>query len=170
MAYPTTLAFHPSQAGEIGQQDLTVTDTTKRHPLGKRCKFIDPTYGEIECIYLQGLAATAAGDVVAYDPKNLNTVRAVAATRGPMAVAMSANLANQFGWYAIQGLVPANTTVAGTGAANSGIQTSATAGQATVSGTAGQKISGARCTSAQDGPGAGFTDVELTFPCANGDT
>lgn len=170
MAYPTTLAFQPSQPGEIGQQALTLTDTTKRHPLGKRCKFLDPVYGEIECIYLQGLAATAAGDVVSYDPKNLNTVRAVAATRGPMAIAMSANLALQFGWYAIQGLVPVNTTAAGTGAGNSGIATTATAGQATVSGAAGQKVSGARCTSAQDGPGAGFTDVELTFPCANGDT
>lgn len=170
MAYPTTLAFQPSQAGEIGQQPLSLTDTTKRHPLGKRCKFIDPTYGEIECIYLQGVAAVAAGDQVIYDPKNFNTVRAVAASRGPVAVAMAAVVALQFGWFAVQGLVPVNTTAAGTGAGNSGLATTATAGQSTVSGAAGQKISGARCTAAQDGPGAGFTDVLLAFPCANGDT
>lgn len=170
MAYPTTLVFQPSQAGEIGQQPNSLTDTVKRHPLGKRCKFIDPVYGEIECIYLAGVAACVAGSLVIYDPKNFNTVLTVAASRGPAAVAMSAVVAGQFGWFAVQGLVPASTAAAGTGAANSGIQTSATAGQATVSGTAGQKISGARCTAAQDGPGVGFTDVELAFPCANGDT
>lgn len=170
MAYPTTLAFQPSSEGIIGVAPLTLTDTVQRHPLGKRTKFTDPSYGEIECVYLKGVAAVVAGDQVIYDPKNFNTVRAVAASRGPVAVAMAAVVANQFGWFAVQGLVPANTTAAGTGAANSGLATTATAGQSTVSTAAGQKISGARCTSAQDGPGAGFTDVELAFPCANGDT
>lgn len=168
MAYPT-LAFKSKDA-IIGAPDIALTDTNQRLPLGSTRTFLDPTYGEIKAIYLKGVASTAAGDLVSYDPKNLNTVRVVAATRGPMAVAMSANVALQFGWYAIQGLVPVNTTAAGTGAANSGIAVTATAGQATVSGAAGQKVSGARCTSAQDGPGAGFTDVELAYPTANGDT
>jgi len=168
MAYPTTLAFKSSQPGFIGAQQLTVTDTTQRHPLGQKMKFIDPTYGEITAIYLKGVAATAAGDLVLYDPKAGTTTRIVAASRGPIAVAMSANIANQFGWYAIEGVVPVNTTAAGTGAANAGLATTATAGQATVRGTAGQSIDGLICKSAQDGPGAGFTDVELHYPCANG--
>jgi hypothetical protein len=168
MAYPTTLSFHASQAGEIGQQQLALTDTTQRHPLGKRCKFIDPTYGEIEAIYLKGVASTAAGDLVVYDPKAGTTTRSVAASRGPVAVAMSANVALQFGWYAIQGLVPVSTTAAGTGAANAGLAVTATPGQATVRAAAGQSIDGLICKSAQDGPGAGFTDVELHYPSANG--
>lgn len=170
MAYPTTLAFKGSQPGLVGLAAFNLSDTTQRHPLGMRAKFIDPTYGEIEAIYLKGVASTAAGDLVVYDPKNATTTRTVAASRGPIAVALAANVALQFGWYAIQGVVPVSTTAAGTGAANALLQVTATPGQGTVSGTAGVKIDGAVCKSAQDAPGASFTDVELHFPAANGNT
>lgn len=168
MAYPTTLAFKSSQPGIIGAQQIGTTDTTQRHQLGQKVRFVDPTYGEIECIYLKGVASTAAGDLVVYDPKAGTTTRSVAASRGPLAVAMSANVASQFGWYAVSGVVPVNTTAAGTGAANAGLAVTATAGQATVRGGAGVAIDGLICKSAQDAPGAGFTDVELAYPTANG--
>ena len=169
MAYPTTLAFKPVSP-ELGLQPFDQTSTTQNHPLGHVARFVDGTYGEIEAIYLEGVASTAKGDVVAYNPKAGTTTRSVAATRGPLAVALSANVASQFGWYAKQGVVPVSTTAAGTGAANSLLEVTATAGQATVSGTASVKIDGAICLSAQDGPGAGFTDVLLSNPSANGNT
>lgn len=167
MAYPTTLAFKITSP-IIGAQDIALTDTTQRHPLGTRYRFVDPTYGEIECIYLKGVAGTAQGSVVVYDPKAGTTTLSVLASRGPLAVAMSANVALQFGWYAVAGVVPVSTTAAGTGAANAGLATTAVAGQATVRGVASQGVDGVICKSAQDGPGVGFTDVELAYPAANG--
>ena len=170
MAYPTTLAFKGGILPIIGMADILLTDTTQRHPIGFLAYWRDPTYGIIECIYLPGVAATAQGDIVIYDVKNQTTTRAVAASRGPAAVAMSANVAGQFGWYAVWGVVPGSTTLAGTGAANDGLCTTAVAGQATVGGTASQKIDGMRCKSVQDAPGVGFTDVELAYPACNNNT
>lgn len=89
----------------VGAQGLTETSTTKKHPLGTIVKAKDPTYGEGEFIYLQGVASTVAGSVVTY-----NTVGATAlCTVGgnvskPVAVAMSANVASQYGWYQISGV------------------------------------------------------------------
>ena len=167
MAYPTTLAFK-SIGAIIGMPDITQTDTTQRVPLGTRVRFFDSVYGEIDCIYLKGVAGTIAGSIVVYDPKLATTTLSVLASRGPLAVAMSANVALQFGWYAVQGVVPVNTTLAGTGAANAGLATTAVAGQATVRGVAAQAIDGLICKAAQDAPNVGFTDVELAYPCGNG--
>lgn len=174
MAYPTTaqLYFKPTSP-QCGMQDLMTTSTTQAHPLGTKVKGLDYgtlQYGEGEFVYLKGVASTAAGDLVVYDAKAGTTTRAVAATRGPMAVALSANVASQYGWYQVLGNAAVSTASAGTGAANALIQTSATAGQGTVSGTAGQKIDGAICKTAQDTPSSGFTQVLLHFPAANGNT
>lgn len=169
MAYPTTLAYVIS--GQfLGAQPIAATSTTQNHPLGFRIRAVDATYGEGEFIYLKGVASTAAGDVVTYDTKGAATVRTVAASRGPMAVAMSANVASQYGWYQILGSAVVSTASAGTGAANSLLAVTATPGQATVSGGAGVKISGALCKTAQDTPTSGFTAVQLHYPAANGDT
>jgi hypothetical protein len=169
MAYPTTIAFAPTSP-LIGVQQIAVTSTTQKHPLGTRVRAVDPVYGEGEFIYLQGVASTAAGDIVIFDDKAGTTTRTVAASRGPVAIAMSANVASQFGWYQLAGSGVANTASAGTGAANALLQTSATAGQATVSGTASQKIDGIICKAAQDTPTSGFTVVQMDRPAANGNT
>ena len=169
MAYPTTLSFVPVEQ-YVGIQPIASTSTTQQHPLGTVVKAKDIAYGEAEFIYLKGVASTAAGDLVSYDPKNATTTRTVAATRGPLAVAMSANVALQYGWYCINGVVPVSTASAGTGAANSLLAVTSTAGQATVSGTASVKVDGALCVSAQGAPGTGFTDVVLARPAANGNT
>lgn len=169
MAYPTTLAFK-SVTPQAGTTPIGSVDTTQRHPLGHTIKAVDPVYGEGEFIYLAGVASTAAGDLVVYDPKLGTTTRTVAASRGPVAVATAPILATQFGYYQVAGQSVVSTTAAGTGAANALLQVTATAGQGTVSGTAGVKIDGAICKSAQDAPGAGFTNVELARPSANGNT
>lgn len=174
MAYPTAAQFFPkSTDNTIGLQPLTETSTTQAHPLGTLATGVDGGtlgYGAIIAIYLKGIASTAAGDLVIYDPKAATTTRTVAASRGPIAVALSANVANQFGWYAVEGLVPVSTTAAGTGAANSLLAVTATDGRATLSGGAGLKVSGALCKTAQDTPSAAFTAVLLHWPAANGDT
>lgn len=169
MAYPTTLAFKQTTP-VIGATPIGVVDTTQRHNLGAVIRAADPVYGEAEFIYLKGVASTAAGDLVIYDDKADTTTRTTASTYGPVAVAMAAVLANQFGWYMIAGSAVVSTASAGTGAANNRLKTTATAGQATVSGTAANKVDGAYCTSAQDAPGAGFTVVEIARPSCNGNT
>lgn len=174
MAYPTTAQLYfKSVSPQIGLQDLMTTSTTQAHKLGTKVRGVDVGslgYGEGEFIYLKGVASTAAGDIVSYDAKAGTTTRSVAATRGPLAVAMSANVASQYGWYQVFGNAAVSTASAGTGAANALLQVTATAGQATVSGTASVKIDGAVCKTAQDTPSSGFTQVLLHFPSANGNT
>jgi hypothetical protein len=169
MAYPTTLAFKLAEP-RIGASSITSVDTTQRHPLGTVVTAVDPVYGEGKFIYLAGVASTAAGDLVVFDPKAGTTTRTVAASRGPVAVAQAATVASTYGWYQIFGSAPVSTVSAGTGAANSLLAVTSTAGQATVSGTSSVKIDGAICQSTQGSPGTNYTVVLLDFPSANGNT
>lgn len=169
MAYPTTINFLESSP-LLGAQPINVTSTTQACPLGTTVRAVDASYGEGTFIYLVGVASTAAGDWVAYDLKAGTTTRTVAASVGPVAIAMSANVASQYGWYQVVGASVASTTAAGTGAANAWLKVTATDGRATVSGTSAIKIDGAVCTTAQDGPGSGFTGVQISWPAVNGNT
>ena len=169
MAYPTTMDWRIISP-EAALQSITETSTIQNHPLGHCCMAKDDSHNEAEFIYLAGVAGTLAGDLVGYNTDSGGTVRAVAATRGAMAVAMSANGAGSFGWYMKVGSAVTSTTAAGTGAANAYLAVTATPGRATVGGAAGQRINNVICTSAQDAPGAGYTVVQLSNPFANGDT
>jgi hypothetical protein len=175
MAYPTTTQFNPKiiDGDLIGAQGALETSTTQKHPLGAVVRAQDYgtlAYGQMQLIYLKGLASTAAGDVVTYDPVSGVTVRVILATRGPLAVSLSANVANQFGWYAVQGNVPVNTTAAGTGAATAQLAFTATPGQLTVATAIASFVQNAICKTAQDTPSSGFTQVELAWPTPVGGT
>lgn len=91
--------------GRIGAQPIAETSSTKNHPLGTIVRAVDPTYGEGEFIYLLGVANTAVGHGVVYDASGYQTALAsvVGGTARPLAIAMSANVANQYGWYQISG-------------------------------------------------------------------
>lgn len=150
---------------EFGFQPIETTDTVQKHEIGKRVKAKDPTYGEGEFIYLKGVASTVIGDVVIYDQRANTTTRTVAGSRGPAAVAMSANVANQFGWYQIAGsaVVKAATVVA-----NASPYVTATAGTIDDAVVATDKIDGARFKTADGTPSAGFAVVQLDRPALNG--
>jgi hypothetical protein len=62
-----------------------------------------------EYIYLKGVASTAAGDWVLYNPSTGVTTRTTAntAATGLLAVAMAATVASTWGWYQIAGLTSA---------------------------------------------------------------
>lgn len=182
MAYPTTLKFKILDP-IIGAQPIDETSTTQNHPLGQVVRaeeyseydktgagVVTFSYGGGEYIYLKGVASTAKGDLVVYDQKAGTTTRTVAASVGRIAVAMSANVANQYGWYQISGSAIVSTASAGTGAANPNLVVSATAGQATVASTGATAILGAKCMGAQDAPGAGFTQVQIDRPFVTGFT
>ena len=92
--------------GSIGGQAIDETSTTLKNRLGRKVCALDMAttdYGFGEFIYLQGVASTAVGSVVIYDLGDYSTSLASANGVGLIAVAMSANVASQYGWYQICG-------------------------------------------------------------------
>lgn len=148
----------------IGAQDIATTETEQKHVIGTIVRATDPVYGEGEFIYLKGVASTVVGDLVIYDQYANTTTRAVAGSRGPAAVAMSANVASQFGWYQIKG---AAVVKAGTVAANGNVYLTATAGTIDDAVVAGDKVDAARLKTADGTPSAGFAVVQIDRPAAN---
>jgi hypothetical protein len=133
--------------------------------LGDIIKAVDPVLGVGEFIYLPGLASTGLGEAVIYDLNALATKRVVAGDRGPCAVAMSANVANQYGWYQISGLAVVKT---GAVAANGKPYLTATAGTLDDAVVAGDKIDGMIFKTADGTPSAGFALAMLDRPSLNG--
>jgi hypothetical protein len=121
--------------------------TNKLVPLGTVVRAVDPTYGEGEFIRLIGVASTVVGSLVKYNATTHQTAL-LSVTNGknkgvPVAVAMSACVANEHGWYQISGLaVIKKTTVAVTPQVP--IFISATDGRLKVLASAGQQVLGAQ--------------------------
>ena len=131
----------------IGAQPIANTETAAKHPLGTIVKGWDPSYGEGEFIYLLGVASTEVGSVVLYNATTYQTALITVANgknKGlPVAVAMSANVASQYGWYQVSGnAVIKKTTVAVTPQVP--VFISATSGRIKVLASAGQQILGAQ--------------------------
>lgn len=143
-----------------GFQPLNVTEPTAKHNLGTIVRGRSATLGNAQFVYLLGVASTAVGDTVCYNLSTFATTRAVAATQGQVAVAMSANVANQYGWYAIQGVVTA--TAAAAVAAGAPVYTTATAGAVDDAVVSGSLISGAFF--AETAAAAGAVLVNLNYP------
>ena len=108
----------------IGLQPIAETETgDARHALGTIVQARDVTLGVGEFIYLKGVASTVVGSIVNYDD-NYQTALDSVATAGPsrpLAVAMSANVAGDFGWYQISGLAVATKSAAVSFADGAGI-------------------------------------------------
>lgn len=127
-ATPSTAAVPANLSTNYGGPRLMETETTQFFPFGYRCQGFDPIHGFGEFIYLQGIAATAAGTLVNYNPlTGATTVNTGAvANSTPLAWALAPTVANLFGWYQISGSALAinnGTAAAGpayqpTGAAN----------------------------------------------------
>lgn len=154
------MAFLPTESFAVPQA-IADTSTTQLLPLGTVVRAWDTTYGGGEFIYLKGVASTAVGSAVVWD-NTYQTTLTVAASRGPVALSMSANVASQYGWYQIYGLGVAKVATVASGVA---LQTTATAGQLDDTITATQFIEGA-VTKTTDA--AGVAVVALSRPCANG--
>jgi hypothetical protein len=98
----------------IGSQPIADSSDTAKHALGTIVTAVDPTLGGGEFIYLLGVASTAVGSIVNYDD-NFQTALDSTAVTGPprpLAIAMSANDAGDYGWYQISGLAVATKSAA----------------------------------------------------------
>lgn len=151
---------------KIGMQAIAVTSTDQNHPIGLRAKAYDPTYGEGEFIYLKGVASTAVGDTVIFDVYANTTTRTVAGSRGAVAVAMSANVASQYGWYQIQGMAVVN--VLASYANNALAYVTATAGSIDDAVVSGDKIDSMTSKTAIGTPSAGKAVMQLSYPHLTG--
>jgi len=149
---------------QTGLQPITDTLTVRQHDLGTMCNAQDEVLGEGRFIYLRGVASTIVGSAVVYDSA-FQTTLAVAASRGAVAFAMSANVANQFGWYQVLGTAVAN---AATVVANTAVQLTATPGQVDDTTTATNYIDGAVFKSATGTPAANQAYVQVNYPTAQG--
>lgn len=113
MTFTTTPTWHIADP-VLGNQDIATTSTTisKAHFLGQIVSGYDVSNGYGEFIYLLGVANTVAGSVVTWNAQTYQTTLAAAGTNVPfpIAIAMSANVATQFGWYQIAGLAIAKKT------------------------------------------------------------
>jgi len=97
------MAFAPYTMA--GAQPIATNSDTQKHPLGTIVRARDPVFGDGEFIYLKGIGSTVVGSMVIY--KHDTGVTALspdtAKSGAPVAVAMSACVANEFGWYQIGG-------------------------------------------------------------------
>jgi hypothetical protein len=119
-----------------GAQPLSETSTVKKHLLGTVVRGTDATLGEAEFIYLQGIGSTVVGSIVSYSVGFLTALDSAAATgpSQPLAIAMSANVASQYGWYQISGMAVATKADTVSFAAGAGFTTSAGLAVAVVTG------------------------------------
>ncbi len=154
------MAFTIQENTLIGQP-IADSSTAARHAPGAVVRAKDPVYGSGEFVYLKGIGSTVVGSVVIYNPDDFSTSLLVANDIGPVAVAMSANLASQYGWYQIQGKA---VVKAGTVADNSNVYATATPGQVDDAVVAGDRVKNAKFASADGTPSAGLAECELWRP------
>lgn len=146
---------------QAGLQDIATTDTVQNCPLGTIIRAQHETYGEGEFIYLKGVASTVVGSIVNYKGTTFQTALGYAGENvpSPLAIAMSANVASQYGWYQIAGIAIAakSCTVSFASAAKVAVGSSSGLGVASLS---GQEVMGA-FVSAVASATAGRTTVAL---------
>jgi len=150
------------------QQGIAVTDIVKNHELGEkvRAKDIASTgYGEGEFIYLLGVASTAVGSAVTVNMDNGSTALLAANAIGPVAFAMSANVAGQYGWYQVSG--KAVGLVLAAFADNGNCYATATAGSMDDAIVAGDRVQGCKGASAIGTPATGQAELEISNPFTN---
>lgn len=149
----------------IGLQPIDQTSTTQNHDLGLVVQAKDfganaNGYGEF--VYLKGVANTAAGSWVTYHEDDFSTTLLAANDIGQVAVAMSANVASQYGWYQIKGKAVGKCLAAY--ADNGLVYATATAGSVDDAVVAGDRVKKAIGASAIDAPATGMAEFEIDRP------
>lgn len=152
----------------VGFQQINVTSDTQKHPLGTVVQADDLVYGGGEFIYLKGVVGTVVGSLVTYDLNAASTALAPATLgNGPVAVAMSANVANQWGWYQIAGIAAVkapNAMVVGADI----FMLAATPGSVDDAQVNGEQICNAKALTTTGTPSAGLALIEIMRPFLQG--
>lgn len=146
----------------IGFQPIADTSTTQQHPLGTIVHAVDDTYGAGEFIYATGVADTVVGSWVTISMDGGTTALLAANAKGPVGLAMAANVASQYGWYQISGKGVGK--VLASFADNGDAYATATAGSVDDAVVAGDRVHNATGASAIGTPSAGLAEFELNRP------
>jgi predicted RecA/RadA family phage recombinase len=166
MAY----AFQDDIAGLPGMRQVDNFARTPAYP-GMLAHALDPVLGGGEFIYLPGVAGTVLGSLVTYNQLAPSTVLAATGAKGgsPVAVAMAAPGAGQFGWFQITGNALIAKTSGAAIALGAAVGVSATPGQVATS--AGGAATAGALTGAVVSSGAAAGDatvnVEISRPMVN---
>lgn len=149
----------------LGVQPIADTSTTQQHPLGLIVQARDlgtNQNGVGEFIYLKGVASTAVGSFVLYSEDDFTTSLLAANDIGQVAIAMSANVASQYGWYQIKGKAVGKVLAAF--ADNANVYSTATAGSVDDAVVAGDRVKKCKGASAIDAPATGMAEMEIDRP------
>ena len=171
------MSYTPIEARE-GVPPIALAANSQNHPPGTIVRAFDPSYGEGEFIYLLGVGGTVTGSVVTWGgvagsgatakPTWQTALAPATANLGqPLAVAMAATGAGQFGWYQIAGtaIVAENATFAAASKAYL-----AGSGQLTTTQANGRQVVGAVTVTSDGTPAAGFGLIHISRPFAQGQT
>jgi len=135
------------------------------HPIGTIVRAKDPSYGEGEFIYLKGVASTVVGSWVTYNLDDGTTALLAANAIGPVAIAMSANIAaTTYGWYQISGKAYGKCLTLMSD--NDQVWITATAGSVDGASVAGDGVNIAKCA-ADAVVDVLATDFEINRPFVN---
>ena len=152
----------------IGPQPIAVTDTTKNHLLGTIVRAEDVSYGAGEFIYLEGIASTVVGSLVDYDAYlGVTALEPATGGVGSVAVAMSANVASQYGWYQIQGIAAVKAPNAMTVGADV-FALAATPGSVDDAAVNGEQILNAKVSTTTGTPSSGLALIQINLPFHQG--
>lgn len=130
----------------VGVQPINATELVQKHPLGTMVDAYDPLFGHGKFVYLAGVASTAKGDFVTFNQDDGTTARLAANAIGPVGVAMSDNVASQYGWYQVYGKAVGN--VSASFADNANCYATATAGEVDDAVVAGDLVKNCKGASA----------------------
>lgn len=143
-------------------QEIADTSTTQLCPLGLIINAQDDTYGVGEFIYLKGVASTAVGSWVTFNSDDYSTALLAANAIAPVAVAMSANVAGQYGWYQISGKAVGKALTGYVD--NALVYATATAGSVDDAVVVGDRVKNALGASAVGTPSSGLAEFEIQRP------
>ncbi|MBM3992473.1 MAG: hypothetical protein FJ298_15945 [Planctomycetes bacterium] len=148
-----------------GTQPIAENSTTPQHPLGTVIQAVDAgsnANGMGEFVYLKGVASTVVGSFVLYSEDDYGTSLLAPNDIGQVAIAMSACVASQFGWYQIKGKAVGKVLAAF--ADNGNVYGTATAGSVDDAVVAGDRVKKCRGASAIDFPATGLAEFEIDRP------
>ena len=149
----------------VGTQNIADTSTTQNQPLGTIVEAVDrasTAYGAGEFVYLSGIASTVVGSFVTYNADDNSTALLAANAIGPVATAMSINVASSYGWYQIGGKAIGKCL---SGYADDGlVYATSTAGSIDDAVVSGDRVKLAKGASAIGTPSSGLAEFEIQRP------
>lgn len=158
------MAWYPTDS-RLGVPNIYAVSSTQLEPEGTIIRGNDTAtsgYGGGEFIYLKGVASTVVGSLVTYNPYvHSTTLSANTANQAaPVAVAMAANLAGEWGWYQIAGAAVIKKTAVKVNP-NVALYQSATAGRVMSTAASGKQLVNARSLNAATVASATSTIIAL---------